>query len=105
MPKMTPWGPSQKQEKKADGIVSHSTASHGGYCLSAQRQAEMPEYLRLGHENETGWYEEDCDWCLVAVAFPQFFSQEEQVAALTTLRNWRPETYERHTGVTLLPGQ
>lgn len=105
MSKYTPWGLAQEQEKKADGIVSYSTASHGGYCLSAKRQAEMPEYLRLGNEGETGWYEEDCDWCRVAVAFPQFFSQKEQSDALDTLRHWIPEAYERHVGEILLPGQ
>jgi len=29
------------------------------------------------------WYEEDCDWCIVALAFPEFFGSDAVPAALT----------------------
>lgn len=57
----TPWGISDYTTKIAPGIISYSTPSHGGIHLSPTRLKEMPEVLRL----ESGWYEEDCDWCLV----------------------------------------
>ena len=41
------------------------------------------------------WFEEDCDWSVVALAFPQFFKPEDIDAALATLKGYRPEVYEQ----------
>jgi hypothetical protein len=97
----TPWGASQSSQKYAPGIISYSTASHGGYHLSKTRQNEMPEALK----NPGGWYEEDCEWCKVVVAFPQFFNPEHVIAAYDTLKHWCYEAYEKITGVTLRSGE
>lgn len=94
----TPWGVSDYEKKIATGIMSYSTPGHGGIHLSPARQIEMPEQLRV----EGGWYEEDCDWCLVAVAFSQYFTEEYQQAK-ETMRNWHPDRYEKYFGVTLKP--
>jgi hypothetical protein len=40
------------------------------------------------------WYEEDCDWAIVALAFPQFFPEDYQPAALATLRSYKPELFD-----------
>jgi hypothetical protein len=83
----------------AEGIRSVSTASHGGIKLSAERNAQMPDYMR----NEDGWYEEDSEWAKVAVVFPDAFGADV-VTAYGTLRNWEPDAYEKFTGQALKPG-
>ena len=70
----TPWGVAQTVTVIADGIESVSTSSHGGIRLSAERQAQMPErFVGLNKYGRGCWYEEDCEWALVAVAFPEHF--------------------------------
>lgn len=51
----TPWGPSQGATVYAEGVVCHSTAGHGGFHLSAERNRKVnsvgsrPSYL-------VGWF-------------------------------------------------
>jgi hypothetical protein len=35
-----------------------------------------------------GWYEEDIDWAIVALAFPEAFTPEERGAAKRTIASW-----------------
>lgn len=97
----TPWGAAQDSKKYATGIISYSTASHGGFHLSKTRQEEMPEVLR----NPSGWYEEDCEWCKVVIAFSRYFEPKELLQAYDTLRDWFYETYEAYTGLSLKAGE
>jgi len=97
----TPWGPAQDSTKYAPGIISYSTASHGGFHLSKTRQNEMTDCLR----NPDGWYEEDCDWCKVVIAFNQYFKPTELLQAYDTLKDWFYEEYEKFTGTILKPGE
>jgi hypothetical protein len=74
---ITPWGPSQSQRTIAEGITFHSTASHGGIHLSQDRWREFralfpTQTLWAGDR----WFEEDLDYCLVVLAFPEHFSDE-----------------------------
>ncbi len=63
----TPWGVIvEEHEPIADGIRSVSTAGHGGWLLSPERQSKMPEHLR----SSDAAYEEDGEFHLVALAFP-----------------------------------
>jgi hypothetical protein len=101
----TPWGRPDTVKEIARGIVSYSTPSHGGFWLSPARVASMPKPLRdfvpFGGE-QTGpgrWYEEDCDWAVVALAFPQFFPAEAVDAARATVKNWKPELHEQLTAM------
>lgn len=94
----TPWGKADSSEKIARGIVSYSTPSHGGIHVTPRILEMMPEELRI----QSGWYEEDCDWCLVAVAFPLMF-KDNYAHALNTMRNWHPDKYEKHFGIKLKP--
>ncbi len=74
----TPWGSSQTQTRVAEGITRHSTASHGGYFLDARRWAQFREMMptvKLWAGDQ--WFEEDCDWALVALAFPDCFTSED----------------------------
>lgn len=101
MATQTPWGPSQTSRQVAPGIIDYTTAGHGGIHVSPSLNAEIPECLR----QSDGWYEEDCEWAIVAYVFPQYFPPEHVKMALDTLKNWRPDAYERLEGVTLQPGE
>ena len=64
----TPWGDGSGYVI-APGITLLSTDSHGGIHVSDARLAEMPDTIRnLDPFAGSGWYEEDCDWALVAMA-------------------------------------
>lgn len=39
------------------------------------------------------WFEEDADWSVVALAFPQFFPADAIPAALKTLEPYKPELF------------
>ena len=49
----TPWGASQLASIYAEGIVAHMTVGHGGFRLSAERNARVIPPLRI----DSGWYE------------------------------------------------
>src|SRR3546814_12124586 len=66
----TPWGLAQSSEIYANGVVFHSTASHGGIKLDRARNMAMHGVLRVAG----GWYEEDCEWAKVALGFPDLFT-------------------------------
>jgi hypothetical protein len=80
----TPWGHIQQQIDITPGITKITTASHGGFYLSPELNAQIPYTLKqitFGGLGETGWYEQDEDWTIVVRQFPQFFSVDEKVAA------------------------
>ena len=71
----SPWGPIQTVHTAAAGIVSVSTASHGGFWLSPVRCEELLRRFP-GFEqrySELPWLEEDCDACLVPLVWPDEF--------------------------------
>lgn len=75
----TPWGLSQQQKSIGPGITRVWTAGHGGYHIDATTVSAMPPVLAAfgtwaGSDDHGGrWFEEDEDWCIVALAFPQHF--------------------------------
>ena len=97
----TPWGASQQSYHYADGVFCHSTAGHGGFGLSSERNMQVHALLR----NDDGWYEEDGEWAKVAFAFPDLFTTREKRCADETLRNDYPDAWEHLHGVTLQPGE
>ncbi|WP_083531358.1 DUF7007 domain-containing protein [Pararhizobium antarcticum] len=97
----TPWGASQHATIYADGIVFHATSGHGGFHLSAARNDKVLEVLR----NASGWYEEDTEWAIVALIFPDVFTTYERSCADETLRNAWPSEWERIHGRRLEPGE
>ena len=99
--KATPWGASHGATVYAEGVVFHSTASHGGFKLDRARNAAMPPLLRL----KGGWYEEDAEWAMVAAAFPALFTERENALADRTLKNSWPDVWEGLNGRTLAPGE
>ncbi len=86
----TPWGGSQMAVIYAEGVVAHMTAGHGGFHLSADRNAKVHPLLR----KDTPWYEEDCEWAIVAVTFPNLFTAYERLTAKRTIRNTWPDAWE-----------
>lgn len=97
----TPWGASQTATIHADGIVEHSTAEHGGFHLSPERNARVHPMLR----SEGGWYEEDCAWAIVAITFPDLFTSYERRCAERTMKDWWPDPWEAIFGTVLEPGE
>ncbi len=97
----TPWGRAQVSRQFADGIILHSSASHGGFHLAENANAIVHALYR----NDTEFYEEDCEWAKVVHAFPHLFTTYERRLADRTLRNYFPDAYERVTGAILNGGQ
>lgn len=97
----TPWGVAQSSEVYAEGVVFHSTASHGGFKLDQAPNAAMPTVLRV----EGGWYEEDCEWAKVAVGIPALFTDHERRHADRILRDYYPDVWEAIHGRELTPGE
>ena len=97
----TPWGVSQGATVYAEGVTCHSTASHGGFHLSAERNRKVHPMLRV----RGGWYEEDSAWAIVAITFPLLFTSFERRSAERTLKDGWPDAWETITGTVLHPGE
>lgn len=104
----TPWGIADSMKIIAPGITWYSTPSHGGYHLSDERIKAMPPALRdFKPWAGEGWYEEDCDWCVVVLAFPEYFSDHvsDHDAARKTLKHYQWRVYEAHFNTVLNRGE
>ncbi|MBY3074872.1 hypothetical protein HFO73_31980 [Rhizobium laguerreae] len=97
----TPWGPSLGATVYAEGIVSHTTAGHGGFKLSNERDVKIHPMLRCAG----GWYEEDAAWAAIALAYPNLFSGYERKCADRTIRDSWPDAWEAIFGRPLAPGE
>lgn len=83
-----PWGWIQGRTEVAEGIYWITTGGHGGFCISEDRYAEMPQGLRECSMTKDQWFEEDCSWCAVVLSWPQYFSPEMLKAAQDTFDRW-----------------
>ena len=100
----TPWGRAQYGYKYGPGVNSYGCAGHGGFKVAAGKLKKMhPALAAVGGDD--GWFEEDCDWAAVAVAFPEMFTQKDVDYALESLIRWNPDAYEGFSGVTLEQGE
>jgi hypothetical protein len=97
----TLWGVSQGATVYAEGVTSHSTAGHGGFKLSAERNRKVHPMLRL----KGGWYEEDAEWAIVTITFPHLFTAFERHCAERTIKNSWPDAWETIFGTFLQPGE
>ncbi len=97
----TPWGASQGATVYAEGVTSHSTAGHGGFKLSAERNRKVHPMLR----SAGGWYEEDAAWAIVALTFPHLFTAYERRCAERTVKDSWPDAWEAIFGTVLQPGE
>jgi hypothetical protein len=95
----TPWGRSRDTEVIAPGVVFYSTASHGGYHVAAKLNKRIPAIFRAAAEvwsGKPGWYEEDCAYAIVHAFLPEFFSPEEVLKALETIKRWYPTEWAKY---------
>lgn len=85
----SPWGKPDYGVELLPGVVQISTPSHGGFHLSSTRLAAMPAQLQAvpTFTGNPCWFEEDCDWALVAIGFPGLFNDEHIHAAVQTVRH------------------
>lgn len=97
----TPWGPSQGATIYAEGVVFHTTAGHGGFKLSAERNARVHPMLC----RDSGFYEEDAEWAIVALTFPDLFTVFERRCADKTIRDCCADAWEAVFGRVLVPGE
>ena len=86
-----PWGEIQSAQTVTPGIDFVQTAGHGGYRLSREVYNQMPQHLREYSFTKDQWFEEDCSWCAVVLAFPQHFTPAFiEAARQTEQRNYKP---------------
>lgn len=97
----TPWGPSQGAVRYGNGVEFHSTSGHGGFHLTADRNARVHPLLR----DAGGYYEEDAAWAAVATAWPDLFTGFERSQAEETLRHCWPDAWEAIHCRALKPGK
>ncbi len=97
----TPWGASQGATFYAEDLVFHTTAGHGGFHLSLERNMRIHPMLRV----VDGWYEEDECWAIVAISFPDLFTGFERRCAERTIKNSWPDAWEAIFGTILQPGE
>lgn len=100
MPQRSPWGKVQDAYELAPGIVSVSTAGHGGIKVSPTLNKKIPLVART----RGGWYEEDCEWAIPYFVFSADINcanngdpvkaerhSKSYVQAIKTLENYFPE--------------
>jgi hypothetical protein len=97
----TPWGSSQLATIHAEGVIAYTTVGHGGFRLSSDRNLKVDPYLRI----DGGWYEEDAEWAIVALTFPDLFTSYELRCAEQTIRDNWPNEWEIVVGRHLEPGE
>lgn len=76
----TPWGLTNDVAVLEHGILRVDTPSHGGYYVPDEVLERIPEAHRAYAARWSGsehWYEEDCAWAAVALAFPEIFTRED----------------------------
>lgn len=103
----SPWGPVQEVLRfglppNDSGVAFVSTASHGGFWVSPDACRRMPPSFRAivpftergvsRGEGSGRWYEEDCDYCLVVLAFPELFTREQVRGAIGCGLRWHGDT-------------
>jgi hypothetical protein len=93
MSQSTPWGYADSSEPRgSDGYIHFvSTPSHGGFKVSRKILADIPYAWKRASFNQQGlegWFEEDCDWCMVALTFRDRFTADELAAAQQTFDCW-----------------
>lgn len=96
----SPWGqidfaaPVEFNGISTDGIVQVATPSHGGFWLSPERLAELPPELQTAD----GWYEEDCEWIVVARQWPDGFVPELRETAQMMFDQYYPDGFRPFRG-------
>jgi len=93
---VSPWGTIQDVTEAAVGVVFVMTAGRGGYWLSPARVAGMASSLKVNSSfyKGDGWFEEDCEWARVCLAYPGIFPTFAGKVAIATLDRTYPGMVE-----------
>jgi hypothetical protein len=82
----TPWGSAHGAYEYAEGLVFCHTASHGGLYCSLARWCELlerfPRFVPFNRNSQ--WLEEDEDFALAPIVWPQFFDPPAVFNAVRT---------------------
>ena len=100
----TPWGRAQTVEPLAgiDGIERVYTAGHGGYYLNQERWGELrallPDFVSFAGDQ---WLEEDCDWAICVLCWPELFTDADCYNAFRTAKHRKDlgDYWRIHIGV------
>ena len=92
-PTRSPWGTIQSATAIGP-FWQVSTAGHGGIKVPA----ELNRLIPAPHRRAGGWYEEDCEWSIVAIRFPEHFSEAQRKNARDQAIHWYPDAFEAITG-------
>lgn len=97
----TPWGWARESDRDevAPGIDLFSTESHGGYCLSDERLEKVHPAWR----HNSRWFEEDVEWVIVVLTFPEHFDGKKVEWAHKLAKEWLPDQYAAVFGVEVKP--
>lgn len=88
MPAETRWGQLLTNETVAEGIALITTASQGGFCLTAARNEMIPKAFKAVTccgDGIRGFYEEERDWAIVVYCFREYFTDEDYARALKVM--------------------
>jgi hypothetical protein len=93
----TPWGIADEvvvinpAASPHDRIYRVDTPSHGGYYVPYSMLSRIPKEHQKRAAKWSGsryWYEEDCEWASVCVAYPEFFPADALEYAKAAIE-WR----------------
>lgn len=111
----SPWGRPDHGSKYAIGIASVSTPGHGGFIVMHHQNELIDARWRTKADGYAGpiedildpewrsrpadlqnvaFYEEDQQWAIVAVSFPELFTDYEKTCARRTLMDAYPDEWE-----------
>ncbi len=84
---LTPWGVADSVEEVAPGIKWYETPSHGGIGLDRERtRLFQTRFAGVRPFAGESWFEEDCDWSLVVLCWPEHFDRRTIAAAVRMAR-------------------
>jgi hypothetical protein len=90
VPARTPWGQIRSIETVAEGIAFITTASQGGFYLSADLNERVQLALKEASycgDGVRGFYEEERDWAIVVYCFKDQFANEDYAQAIMVVDN------------------
>ena len=92
----TPWGVPDGVTDIGDGILFVSTPSHGGYYVPHHLLPMIAPSWRAfaakwSHGMGDQWYEEDCAWAGVCLAFQHLFPAEAMPHAIAMAKHFAAE--------------
>lgn len=107
----SPWGTPDHITHPALGIAFVSTPSHGGFVLDDVNNAKVPMAWREASFNGNalrGYYEEDCDACMVVLTFRDAFKGKQIAPAIAAFKGWimpKLSPVDRAEALTIINGR